>query len=69
MKFSFKVMSDNEESNLMVKASSSGQWCGVSMDKTNRKLIISIKDKPLCERRSYIKVNIVDYPETYKTLI
>lgn len=69
LSFPFNVTSNGEDSNLMVSVYSSGNWCLVKTDETNRKLLISIKDKPLCERKCYIKVEIVDYPNFNRSLI
>ena len=66
---SFEVLKNGEESDLMVKTFSSAKWCSVKTDYTNRKLLISIYDKPVGVRKSFIKVSIVDFPEIYKSFI
>lgn len=65
----FKVFENNIESNLMVKSYSSARWCDLHFDTTNRKLQIRINDKPICKRKSFIKLSIATYPEIYKTFI
>lgn len=65
----FKVYEDNEESNLMVKTYSSGNWCSVVTDDTNRKLKIKIKNKPIIERKSFVKISIIDHPETFLAFV
>ena len=66
---SFEVLKNGEESDLMVKTFSSAKWCSVKTDYTNRKLLISIYDKPVGVRKSFIKVSIIDFPEIYKSFI
>ena len=66
---SFEVLKNGEESDLMVKTFSSAKWCSVKTDYTNRKLLISIYDKPVGVRKSFIKVSIVDFPEISKSFI
>lgn len=63
------VTEDGEDSNLMIKVYASGNWCRAILDETNRKIKFSIVNKPLCERRSYVKVSVVDVPECYKDFI
>ena len=53
----------------MVKTFSSAKWCSVKTDYTNRKLLISIYDKPVGVRKSFIKVSIIDFHEIYKSFI
>ena len=65
----FKVFENGEESNLEVRASSTGNWCIVTSDETNRKLNIKIYNKPLGERKSRVEVSVVDYPMAYITFI
>ena len=62
----FGVYENNEESNLMVSVHSTGNWCDVITDDTNRNLLIKITNNPICERRSYIKLFIIDHQKTYK---
>lgn len=65
----FSVYENGEVSNLMVKTYSSGNWCSVSTDKTNRILLIKMKDKPIFPRKTQIKVTIIDYPEVFVSFI
>ena len=74
---SFKVLegesADNmETSNLMVKTSAFGNWCSLSLDETDlsdRKLKISILNKPICERKVKIVMSIIDFPSEKKMII
>lgn len=59
----FEVYENGKISDLMVKTNSSGSWCSVSTDDTNRNLLIKIKDKPILERKTIVNVSIIDYPE------
>jgi hypothetical protein len=65
----FEVFENGGISDLMVSTHSSGYWCPVMTDKTNRKLIINITNEPMSERRAYVNVKIIDYPEVYVTFI
>ena len=60
----FKVFENGNISNLMVMAHATGNWCTATTDETNRNLIIKINDVPICERKSLVKINVIDYPET-----
>ena len=60
----FDVFENGEISNLMVKSDSTGNWCSVRIDETNRNLKIEILNKPICERKSSVTISIIDYPET-----
>ena len=63
----FSVYENGEESNLMVAVFSSATWCIANTDETNRILTIRIKNKPLCERKSLVKVYIIDKPSVCQT--
>lgn len=63
----FKVYRNNEESNLMVGVFSSAVWCVANTDETNRILKIKIKDRPLAERQSFVKIYIFNKPSVYQS--
>ena len=77
---SFKVMegestSSLQVSNLMVKVISHGNWCSVVLDEqntsslSNRKIKISILNKPISERKTKFTISVVDYPNVSKTFV
>ena len=77
---SFKVMEGENTSslqakNLMVKLISHGNWCSVSLDTENttsasdRKIKISILNKPICDRKTIFSISVVDYPEVTKSFV
>lgn len=65
----FNVYENNEISDLMVRVYSSGNWCSLITDETNRNLIIKINNLPLGERKSFVSVSIIDYPQFSKTFL
>ena len=65
----FEVYKNGEPSDLMVRGYTSAAWCTANTDSTNRNLLIKIYDKPISDRKSYVKVSIVDYPEVYASFI
>jgi hypothetical protein len=65
----FEVYKNGEPSDLMVRGYTSAAWCTANTDRTNRNLLIKIYDKPISDRKSYVKVSIVDYPEVYASFI
>lgn len=65
----FNVYENNEISDLMVRVYSSGNWCSLITDETNRNLIIKINNLPLGERKSLVSVSIIDYPQFSKTFL
>lgn len=71
--FAFNVMEEKDgvekESDLYVMYNLSAPWCSVEMDKNNRNFKIKIVNKPLSERKSYIKIYIADHPDIYKGFI
>lgn len=77
---SFKVMEGDEitnlqPSNLSVRVKAFGNWCYAVSDEENtgnladRKIKISILDKPMYERKTKIIISVVDYPDVYKSFI
>ena len=77
---SFKVLlgeneSSLEPSNLMVRVCSHGNWCSVVLieedpiDLSDRKIKISILDKPICERKTIFSISVVDYPDATKSFV
>jgi hypothetical protein len=65
----FNVYENDEISDLMVRVYSSGNWCSLMTDETNRNLIIKINNLPLGERKSFVSVSIIDYPQFSKTFL
>lgn len=65
----FEVLENGQPSNLMVKVYSSGTWCNVRTDITNRNLMVIINNMPVGERKSFVKVSVIDYPEVFFTFI
>lgn len=65
----FKVYENDEISNLMVGTYSSGDWCSVKTDNTNRNLVLKIKNKPTIVRKCFVTINVIDYPHTYVKFI
>ena len=65
----FNVYENGQISDLKVKVYSSGTWCSASTDATNRKLLIKINDKPICERKSLVNVSIISYPKVNVSFI
>lgn len=65
----FKTLLNEEEHNFYIKTFSSARWCSIYTDNTNTKLKIQINDEPISTRKSIIKVNIANHPETMKTFV
>lgn len=65
----FKTLLNEEEHNFYIKTFSSARWCSIYTDNTNTKLKIQINDEPISIRKSIIKVNIANHPETMKTFV
>jgi hypothetical protein len=64
-----EVSENGESSNLMVGGQSTAQWCWVSFDATNRNVILEVKQKPISERKSMIKIYLIDFPNIASTFI
>ena len=64
-----EVLENGESSNLMVGGQSTAQWCWVSFDATNRNVILEVKQKPISERKSVIKIYLIDFPNIASTFI
>jgi hypothetical protein len=64
-----EALENGESSNLMVGGQSTAQWCWVSFDATNRNVILEVKQKPISERKSMIKIYLIDFPNIASTFI
>ena len=65
----FDVYENGELSNLMVKVHATGSWCSASTDATNRNLILRMNNYSAFERKAFVNITIIDYPETFKTFV
>lgn len=65
----FDVYENGAVSDLMVKKTSTGNWCSVKLDETNRNLKIRILNKPIGERKCFVKLTVVDYPSANVSFI
>lgn len=68
-KIPFKVLKNKEETNLLTRFFNTSQWLKARFDKSNRNIIIEIKDTPISERKAYLRLEIVDHPEIKKDFI
>ena len=65
----FDIYENGAISDLMVKKTSTGNWCSVKIDETNRNLKIRILNNPIGERKCFVKLSVVDYPSANASFI
>lgn len=65
----FKVLSNKEEMDLLTRIFKTSQWLEADLDDSNRNIVLSIKSKPICERKAYLRLEMVNYPEINKEFI